>query len=547
MTDMTVLRAETIWEMLLSSAGKSAQRDAYVAADDDGVVRRMTYAELVECATALSEGFASVGIRRGDRIVLWMTNRLEWIISYLALMRIGGAVVPINTFLKPPEVAYCIAQSGARHLVMMDGFRKLDMPAMLAQICPAFGQPHQPGQLFDDALPDLRTVIQFNRQDWREGGPDARVHDWAELAKGDASAGSLADAMAAEVRPCDLAMIKYTSGSTGFPKGVMLEQCGIVANGRAHSKRVGITGEDIFFSMMPFFHGGGSIWGLTTMMVNASTLVFTEAFDPDLAVDLIVAERPTVMMAALAHEIVEAAERKGAVFESLRIAHVPGEAARKWMPNVEFGIQPFGLTETYGPAAANGRDDPPGKRSAFSGRMLEGNVLRVVDPETGCDVPLGTVGEAWIKGNTMRGYWNKPVETAKVLTDDGWLRSEDLIKVDEEGYITYVGRLKLMLKVGAENVSIEEIENVVVSHDDVTACCVVGVADRRKTERVRAYVTLRQGSRCTEAVLLDWLAPRLARFKMPREILVLEEMPRLANGKLDRVGVRAMADAEMAA
>jgi fatty-acyl-CoA synthase len=540
MTGTKPLRTETIWDMLRASAAKAGTRDAFVAADDDGVVTRLSYDELVRRATTLSEGLTGIGVARGDRVVLWMTNRMEWIVSYLALMRLGAAMVPVNTFLKPPEIAYIVAQSGARHLIMMDGFRKLDMAAMLAEICPAFARPHDAGRLFDDALPDLRTVVEFNRA----GAARSRAHDWRVLAEGDAEARPLAEAMAGAVTPVDLAMVKYTSGSTGFPKGVMLEQGGIVANGRAHSRRVGITGEDTFFSMMPFFHGGGSIWGLTTMLVNASTLIFAEAFIPDLAVDLIVAERPTVMMAALAHEIVEAAERKGAVLDSLRVAHVPGESARPIMPNAGFGIQPFGLTETYGPAAANSLNDPADKRMAFSGRMLEGNSLRAVDPSTGEDVPPGGVGEAWIKGNVMRGYWNKPVETAKVFSEDGWLKSEDLIKVDEEGYITYVGRIKLMLKVGAENVSIEEVENVVVGHEEVTACCVVGVPDQRKGERVRAYVTLRSAAAVTDRDLLAWLETRLARFKMPREIVVLHEMPRLANGKLDRIAIQRTADAE---
>lgn len=540
MSDNNALRTETIWDALRAAALANGSREAYVAADDNGVVTRLTFDELVAKATSLSEGFTGIGIKRGDRVVLWMTNRLEWIVTYLALMRIGATMVPINTFLKPTEIFYLIAQSGARHLIMLDGFRKLDMPALLAEICPAFARPHELGSLFDDALPDLRTVVEFNRK----GEARSRAFDWRQLAEGNPTARESANRMAEQVTPRDLAMIKYTSGSTGFPKGVMLEQGGIIYNGRAHSSRVGITGNDTFFSMMPFFHGGGSIWGMTTMLVNASTLIFTEAFIPDLAVQLINAERPSVMMAALSHEIVEAAEKRGTVLDSLRIAHVPGEAARKTMPNAEFGIQPFGLTETYGPAAANSLHDPVEKRSAFSGRMLEGNMLRVVDPTTGQDVPPGQVGEAWIKGNVMRGYWNKPVETAKVFTDDGWLKSEDLIRVDDEGYITYVGRIKLMLKVGAENVSIEEVEKVVESHEDVTACCVVGVPDKRKGERVRAYVTLRSEAQATDASLLEWLDPKLARFKMPREIIVLETMPCLANGKLDRITIQKRAEQE---
>jgi fatty-acyl-CoA synthase len=342
-------------------------------------------------------------------------------------------------------------------------------------------------------------------------------------------------------------MIKYTSGSTGFPKGAMLEQGGVVANATLHSRRIGLGPSDIFFSMMPFFHGGGSIWGLMTMMVNGGTLVFTEAFNARLAAEMIAAERPTVMFGVLAEEVVDAALEKGLEFDSLRIAHAPNADARRIMPNATFSIVPFGLTETYGPAAVGCLSDPDDTRGVTSGRMLDGNVCRVVDPSTGADVAPGEIGEAWIRGNIMRGYWNKPEETARAIDADGWLHSEDLISMDARGFITYRGRLKLMLKVGGENVSIEEVENVVASHDAVAGCGAVGVPDARKGEAVCVYVALRPRHPVEEAELRAWLAPRLARFKMPREIVFVGELPRLANGKLDRIGLDKRAQQEFTA
>jgi fatty-acyl-CoA synthase len=324
----------------------------------------------------------------------------------------------------------------------------------------------------------------------------------------------------------------------------MLEQGGIVANAVLHSRRTGIGENDIFFSMMPFFHGGGSIWGLMTMMVNAGTLIFTEAFNATLAADLIAHERPTVMFGVLGAEVTEAAVGKGYTFPSLRIAYIPNEDARRIMPNVTFNIMPFGLTETYGPAAVSAPTDPPEKLGK-SGRMLDGNECRVVDPKTGEEVGPDIPGEAWVRGNIMRGYWNKPVETERALTKEGWLRSEDIISIDKEGYIAYVGRLKLMLKVGGENVSVEEVESVVASHEAVSECGVVGVPDRRKGEAVRAYVALRPRHKLEAAELQSWLQARLARFKMPREIVFVDDLPHLANGKLDRVTLNRQAQEEI--
>jgi fatty-acyl-CoA synthase len=292
--------------------------------------------------------------------------------------------------------------------------------------------------------------------------------------------------------------------------------------------------------MMPFFHGGGSIWGQMTMLVNGGRLVFTEAFDPQLAVKLLDQEQPTIMFGVLAAEVIEIALAQGLTFPSVRNAPLPNEDGRKVMPNVAATIMPFGLTECYGPGAVSSVADPPDKLGK-SGRMLDGYELRVVDPETLEDVPPGQPGEAWIRGNVMRGYWNKPVETAKALTEDGWLRSEDLIAVDADGYIAYVGRIKLMLKVGGENVSIEEVENVVMSHDAIHECGAVGVPDPRRQEVVRVYVSTRPGHPIDEDELRPWLAERLARFKQPRDILFVEALPRLANGKIDRVTLQQWA------
>jgi fatty-acyl-CoA synthase len=527
-------RSLTMWQALSDVAARLPEKVCLVGARDSGEIGRLTYGELVRRIRAFSAGLASIGVCRGDRVVLWMTNSLDWVVASFATMRLGAALVPVNTFLKAPEIRYVIEQSSARHLIMLDAFRKLDMPATLAEICPAFGVAREPGFLAEASLPDLRNVVMLSRSGKRHPG----AFDFAELETLGASNASpspaLADRMADAVRPTDLGMVKYTSGSTGFPKGAMLDQGGVVASGILHAERVGITGEDVFFSMMPFFHGGGSIWGQMTMLMNGGRLVFTEAFDPKQAALLLDREKPTVMFGVLADEVVAEAIARDKTFPSLWNAVVPSPDARRVMPNVTHTIMPFGLTEAYGPCSVSGKADPPGKRGK-SGRLLDGYELRVVDPETLEDVPPGQPGEAWLHGNVMQGYWNKPAETAKAITRDGWLRSEDLISVDEDGYVSYVGRIKLMLKVGGENVSIEEVEKVVATHEAILECGAVGVPDPRRQEVVRVYVACRAGHAVDEEELRPWLEARLARFKQPRDIVFVERVPRLANGKIDRV------------
>jgi fatty-acyl-CoA synthase len=298
--------------------------------------------------------------------------------------------------------------------------------------------------------------------------------------------------------------------------------------------------------MMPLFHAGGSIQGLFTMLVNGGTLVFTEAANAKLGVELIASERATVFFGVYQNEVIEEALRTGRVLPSVWFGSKGTEEARKVFPNVRYQVGPYGLTEGYAVVAITSPSDPPDKQRTTSGRILEGDECRIVDPNTGRDVAPGQVGEAWIRGMVMRGYWNKPEETARVIDSDGWLHTEDLLSMDVDGYVKYHGRLKLMLKVGGENVSIEEVERTVASHDAVAECGAVGVPDKRKTEVVRVYVVLRPDHHLQEDELRAWLKPQLAMFKMPRDIIFVEELPKLANGKLDRVKMAELVHHEIA-
>ncbi len=429
-------RSRILWQAISDAAAFDPARIALVAADDAGAVQRLSYGALLERVRHLSAGLASIGVQRGDRVVLWMTNRLEWVISAFAAARLGAAVVPINTFLKPPEVKYCIAQSGARHLIMLDRFRALDMPNMLAEICPAFGQAEEPGTLFSPELPDLRNVVMFARQDSTHPG----TYDWAALEATGVQWLEIADRMAEIVTPDDLIMIKYTSGSTGFPKGVMLQQGGFVADGILHGRRTGMRREDIYFSMMPFFHAGGSIYGQMSMLPIGGTLVFTEAFNTRLAVQLILDEQPTIFVSVLGKEVVMEAYEQGIVFPSIRLAHQHNEAAKIVMPNAGYAFMPFGLTETYGPAAITSPLDPAEKRMTTGGRPLDGNEIRVVDPRTGLDVGPGEVGEAWVRGNVMLGYWNKPEVSTAAEKCARWRRNSVPVGLIKKGMAAPVDR-----------------------------------------------------------------------------------------------------------
>lgn len=530
-------RNNTVWQTALNNALERPDKVGYVQVDDDQRRRELTYGEVVEQATRLSEGLYSIGVRRGDRVALWMTNRPEWIITYLATMRLGAVLVPLNTWLKAPEVAYMLQQSEARHLIIMDRFRGIDFFETIKQIVPSVATSPR-GAVWSSQLPDLRNVVVCSRDGRRIHDP---VHHWGDLALGDPAAATAVEAMGADVTGSDLALVKYTSGSTGSPKGVMIENGSVALYGVAHTERLGLTSDDVFFSAMPFFHSGGCMWGIQSMQAVGGRLVFTEAFDPSLAGALIESERATVMFGILANELVATAQRESRDFSSVRISRSGGKETSDLMPALEQIINPYGQTEAIGAATLCGPEDPREKQLETNGRPLRGITIKVVDPQTGRELGPREVGEAWIRGNVMRGYWKNPDATSKVIDDDGWIHSEDLVSIDEDGYVTFAGRLKLMLKVGGENVSVEEVERVILDHEAVFHCVVVGVPDPRKQETGRAYVVLRDGHELEATQLLEWLDSRLARFKIPRDVVVVDALPTLANAKFDRVAIQKMA------
>ena len=541
------LRNKTLWQVLDEVASRAPDKPAFVSVDTDGRERRVTYSELMDEARVLSAGFARLGLRRGDRVTILMTNLPEWIASYFAFLRIGVVGVPVNTWLKPPEIKYVIGQSRSRHLLILDRFRKLDFLSMLEEIAPEWSESTA-GRLFSDGLPELRNVIIMKRDGSRYDGDNAFTFSDLATARDDPNAIAVADAMEADVRPDDLALVKYTSGSTGFPKGAMLEQGGIVANALMHTERLQVTdGDERWFSAMPFFHAGGSVWGLMTTLSRGSTLYFTEAFDPVVALDVVEREQCTAIFGvpAMLRDIATLIRGGGRDLSSVRIISASDPALadelRQLFPKLKLTINAFGLTESYGPASVTSPDDSLDLQRTTSGRFFDGVEWKVVDPITKVELGPGKVGEAVLRGPVMRGYWEMPDQTASAIDEQGWLHTEDLISVDESGYVSFVGRLKAMLKTGGENVAVEEVENCILGHLAVLECIVVGIPHPRKDQVGRAYVVPQPGTSVTAERLTVWCNKQLARFKVPAEFIFVDSLPRTGSDKIDRAAVQQMA------
>jgi len=472
-----------------------------------------------------------------------MTNTVDWVSFFFGAMRIGAVLIPINTWLKADEIGYILRKAGAQHLVMQDRFRQVDFTDLLAEIVPEWVGARA-GDLHSAGFPRLRNVVVLRRSPDRQRQPNAI--DYEDLLAEPGEGRELADQLAQSVRPTDLGFVMFSSGSTGFPKGVMLEQWGLVTNGLLHSRRLGVTEHDRYFSSMPFFHAGGCIWGLMTVVSQGATLVFTEANDGRLAAELLERERCTINFVGpspIYYGMAAALEDHPRRFDSiwLGIAADPDlyAAFRKIFGVTNF-LSPYGMTELYGAAILTGREDSAGRQQGGWGKPLDGVELRLVDPETGLEVPPGSIGEICLRGLVMRGYYDLPDETSSAIDAKGWMHTLDLGVMDEQGYVRYVGRIKAMLKVGGESVAAEEVEAVVRQFPGVAEAAVIGVPNRRMGELPRAYVVQLPKAEVDVGELRAWCSHRLARFKVPADFIVVEALPMTGSNKVDRAALVRM-------
>jgi len=527
-------RRQVLWGLIEEQARNRPEYEAMVTVDDFGRESRVTYSELRANSEVMARAFVGIGVRPGDGVALWMTNVLEFIYAFFGIQRIGAFVVPINTFFKADEVAFVLRRSGVQHLLMLDSFRRSNFVSMLQAIIPEW-QSSAPGQLESGSLPDLRNVVLLNRVSEQEG----YAHCLSTILAKPGASTDVIERLEKGVTPEMLGVMLFTSGSTSFPKGVLLEQWGFLVNARLQARRLRLTDQDRWFSMMPFFHNSGIIWGLLDMLAIGGKLVFTEANNPTLALELMSAEQCSINFGvrSMYRDELNLLGEDGSDLECVKRAQTFDKVLVDEMKE-KMGIRSFfvgfGMTETYATVCLGDPLDLPGYQEGGWSYPLEGVEFRVVDPETLEDVAPGTVGEALVRGLVMRGYHELPEETSGVLDCDGWLRTKDLVVRDEAGYVKWVGRLKAMLKVGGENVAAEEVEGILRQAPGVLEACVIGVPDDRRGEVPRAYIVAVPGNYPDADALEEWCRGRLAHFKVPRDYVMRETLPMTASGKVDR-------------
>ena len=508
--------------------------------------RRFTFDALEAHVDATAKGFLKLGVSPGDRVALWMSNRPEWIFAFLALSKIGAVTVPLNTRFRAVDLEYVVRQSDASTLISVDRSGPVEFLSIISEIIPEVRT--QAAARFDCArFPALRRVVILGTE-----VPTGTVDFQDVLRSGEAVSDGESDRRAAGVDPEATTLMLYTSGTTGFPKGVMHNHC-IQRNVIDIANRQGYRTDDVILMNWPLFHVVGLYLGPLLTIACGTRCVLTTTFDAAESLALIEKERVTriwgfdTQLAALSSH----PDRSRADLSSLRtglgaVGMVSSEqVARRAQDLLCRTVSGWGMTEIGAGVTIGCPEGAKDDAWLTSGYPLPGLEFKVIDPATGRDVPHGELGELCARGYSVsRGYYKKPEETAKAIDAEGWLHTGDVATMRADGAIRFLGRYKDLLKVGGENVDPAEVEGFLLTHPGVAQVQIVGVPDVRLTEVACACVVAKPGHTIDNAALDAYCRGKLASFKIPRFTLCLAEFPMTASGKPQKFKLREMAAAK---
>lgn len=528
---------ETEPALLERTIGADFERTVAAYADREALVevatgRRWTWAELDRDVDALARGLLAIGLQVGDRVGMWAPNCAEWTIVQYATAKIGLVLVNINPAYRTHELAYAVNQSGLRVMFAATRFKTSDYAEMLTAT--------------RDECPALERVVLVDGDDWA-----------ALVSEGEAVApGAVAERLAG-LDPGDPINIQYTSGTTGRPKGATLSHRNILNNGYFTTELINLGPEDRLCIPVPFYHCFGMVMANLGCTSHGTTMVIpAPGFDPEITLRTIEAERCTgvygvpTMFIAMQHHPTFAEHDLSSLRTGIMAGSIcPVEVMRRCIDDMgmsEVSIA-YGMTETSPVSCQTRDDDDVERRTASIGRVHPHLEVKVVDPVTGDTVERGEPGELCTRGySVMLGYWEDPAKTTEAIDPDGWMHTGDLAQMREDGYCNIVGRIKDMVIRGGENVYPREIEDFLYTHPDIEDVQVVGVPDPTYGEELCAWVKLRAGAEPLDApAVRAFCDGRLAHFKIPRYVLLVEEFPMTVTGKIRKVEMREESTARL--
>lgn len=536
------LRSLTLGQLLDAAIEKYPDNDAVVYVDRD---YRVTYRQFGELVDRLARGLMALGVQKGEKVAVWATNVPYWVALQFATARVGAILLTVNTSYKTSELEYLLRQSECENIFIIDGFRDTDYVLTLYDLVPEL-KAQQRGYLHSPKFPHLKRVFFLGHEKHRG------MFSIPELLALSAMTGD--DEYRARQRELDthdVVNMQYTSGTTGFPKGVMLTHFNLVNNGYWIGRNQHFGPEDRICVPVPLFHCFGCSLGVMAAVNHGAALVILEGFDPVEVMTAIEKERctavygvPTMFIAILDHELFPKFS-----FKSLRTGIMAGSPCPapimkrviEKMNAREITIV-YGLTESAPGMTQTLANDDVRRRCETVGRAMPGVEVCIRDPELRTPVPIGVPGEVCCRGyNVMKGYYNMPEATAQAIDEHGWLHSGDIGIMDGDGYVAITGRHKDMIIRGGENVYPKEVEEFLYGLEGVRDVQVVGVPSVRYGEEVCAFVVLKEGYSYSPQDVIDFCRSRIARFKTPKYVAFVDKYPMTASGKIQKFKLREAA------
>jgi fatty-acyl-CoA synthase len=525
----------TLGQILDRAASAFPENEAIVYADRDF---RLTYRQFGNLVDRLARGLMAMGVQKGEKVAVWATNVPYWVALQFATAKIGAVLLTVNTNYRAGELAYVLEQSESENLFLIDGYQDIDYLQTVYELVPEL-RTQQRGHLSSSRFPHLKRVFFLGLEKHRGMYSIPEVLAMAAVTSDDDYRTRQAD-----LDPRDVVNMQYTSGTTGFPKGVMLTHLNIGTNGYWIGAHQHFGPNDRVCLPVPLFHCFGCVLGVLAAVNHGSTLVILEGFDPVAAMTAVEQERctalygvPTMFIAILDHTLFSKFR-----FDSLRTGIMAGSPCP--VPIMRRVIDAlymreiticYGLTEASPVITQTRIGDDIRRQTETVGRAMPGIEVKVVDPKTGAALPPSAQGEICCRGyNIMKGYYKMPEATAAAIDADGWLHSGDLGMLDADGYLAITGRLKDMIIRGGENIYPREIEEYLFKLDGVADVQVVGVPHPRYGEEVGAFIRLKPKAALSEQDVKDFCRGRISRYKIPRHVAFVANYPMTASGKIQK-------------
>jgi len=503
-----------------------------------------TYPEFRDDVDTFARSLIAMGVKKGDHVAIWATNIPAWYITFWATTKIGAVLVTVNTAYKVHEAEYLLRQSDTQTLVMIDGYKDSNYIEIIKEICPEL-EECDPGDLKSKRLPVLKNVVTVDSKNngcytWDDAMKLAETVDISEVEK-----------MRMKVHKNDVCNMQYTSGTTGFPKGVMLTHYNVVNNGKAIGDCMDLSTADKMMIQVPMFHCFGMVLAMTASVTHATTMSPITAFSPRKGLACINKEQitafhgvPTMFIAMLENENFAKTDfshmRTGIMAGSPCPVKVMEDVVNKM--NMKEICITYGQTEASPGCTMSKTTDSLETRVNTVGSNIFGVECKIVDPETNEELPVNTDGEFVARGyNIMKGYYKMPEATAAAIDKDGWLHTGDLARKTADGNYKITGRIKDMIIRGGENIYPKEIEEFIYTHDKVKDVQVIGVPDKQYGEEIMACIILKEGETATEDEIKEFVKSHMAKHKVPRYVDFVDEFPMNAAGKILKYKMRETA------